>query len=121
MSQSSCILVSNRKHRRSVFGTDRTGAGIMLSKRPSRGGRNALGAEEVAVGGGTTGTGPVRCFFAFSVSSGRPGGMDSSLRISGTDSRIRTLGVLPMNVYESPEESEVTDERSEPAAERQAL
>ena len=44
MSQCRCILVSSRKHHRSVCGTDRTGAGIMLSERtPRRGWRDAVG------------------------------------------------------------------------------
>ena len=38
MSHPRCILVSSRKHHRSVCGTDRTGAGIMLSEpTPRRG------------------------------------------------------------------------------------
>ena len=51
-----CIMVSSRKHHRSVCGTDRTGAGIMLSEpTPPRGWRDAFGTEEVAVGGGPVG------------------------------------------------------------------
>ena len=39
-----CIMVSSRKHHRSVCGTDRTGAGIMLSEpTPRRGWRDAFG------------------------------------------------------------------------------
>ena len=39
-----CIMVSSRKHHRSVCGTDRTGAGIMLSEpTPPRGWRDAFG------------------------------------------------------------------------------
>ena len=91
MSQSSCILVINRKHRRSVFGTDRTGAGIMLSK-PTLSGREERARSRGGGGWGRAhrqGSGPL--FFAFSVSSGRPGGMDGSLRVSETDPRLRTL------------------------------
>ena len=67
MSQSRCILVSNRQHRRSVSGTDRTGAGIMLSK-PTLSGREERARSRGGGGWGRAhrqGSAPV--FFAFSV------------------------------------------------------
>ena len=92
VSQSCCTLVGNRKHRRSVSGTDRTGAGIMLSK-PTLSGREERGRSRGGGGWGRArrqGSDPV--VFAFSVAPGLPGGMDGSFRVSGTASRIRTLG-----------------------------
>ena len=94
MSQSRCILVGNRKHHRSVSGTDRTGAGIMLSK-PTLSGREERGRSR---GGGGWGRarreGPRPVFFAFSAASGLPGGMDGSfpgIRDGFTDQDTRKV------------------------------
>ena len=56
MSQSGCILVCSCKHHRSVCGTGRIGAGIMLSEPTLCGdGGTRSESEEVAVGGGPAG------------------------------------------------------------------
>ena len=87
-----CILVSNRKHHQSVSGADSDRAGITLSK-PYLPGREERGRSR---GGGGWGRarrqGSDPGIFAFSVASGPPGGTDGSFRVSGTASRIRTLG-----------------------------
>ena len=88
-----CIMVSSRKHHRSVCGTDRTGAGIMLSEpTPRRGWRDAFGNR----GGGGWGRdrwrGPVQRFSRSRSPQGLPGGMAGTSRVSITNPGIRTPG-----------------------------
>ena len=89
-----CILVSSRKHHRSVCGTDRTGAGIMLSEpTPPRGWRDAFGNRGGGGWGWARRRGPVRSFSRSRSPQGLPGGMAGTSRVSITNPGIRTLVV----------------------------
>ena len=95
MSQSRCILVSSRKHHRSV-----------LRYRPDRGRDHVVGADPSQGMAGRVreprrwrlGAGPSegsdRAFFAFSVPQGLPGAMVGTSRVSVTNPGIRTLGII---------------------------
>ena len=88
-----CIMVSSRKHHRSVCGTDRTGAGIMLSEpTPPRGWRDAFGNRGGGGWGWARRRGPVRRFSRSRVRQGLPGGMAGTSRVSITNPGIRTPG-----------------------------
>ena len=79
LSQALRILVGNRKAPTvRVFGTDRTGAGIMLFFDPRRGyGGTRSGAEEAEAGGGTRRRRAVSAIFAFLTGSPQSRGRQS--------------------------------------------
>ena len=95
VSQSRCIMVSSRKHHRSV-----------LRYRPDRGRDHVVGADPSQGMAGRVreprrwrlGAGPSegsdRAFFAFSVPQGLPGAMVGTSRVSVTNPGIRTLGII---------------------------
>lgn len=104
MSQPRCILVSSRKHHRSVSGTERTGAGIMLPEpTPRRDGRTRSETVEVAVGDRAHRRGLVRRFSRSQFPEALPGGTVGTFRIPMANPGIRTSeGPATMKVGSRP-------------------
>ena len=94
-----CIMVSSRKHHRSVcrYRPDR-GQGSCCRSRPLPGdGGTRSGTEEVVAGGGPVGGVRSGVFRVLGSPQGLPGGMAGTSRVSITNPGIRTPGWVPKN------------------------